>query len=311
MLHKKLGVSAGHAEEFVCNHLKTRDNHCDVLLENQPLYTFEIDKTNPNGGTRFLQHKYKKPSVDFEPPPLEGSESNLNPYVPFWVGGCFGQAGGKVHLSNDKMDEKLAITQSNKKPTWYEPYSSKDLFSMNDVKILLNKSCFYVMVDVVEMTRLHLGTRKELLLSPNEGIRVEGDQTNGWTAFPGESLMNVLGTAYVGQNEVRVPKRSHVGVHSVSNNGTLRYISARHAKFSLMFHLLFNVQSKQVTHWCSTYLQGRPEFVLLVRFYGSKYSSDLVCSIFRSGGVEGDIMYKVFNDAENDFMRGELVRTGW
>ena len=31
LLHKKLKVSVPHAEEFVCNHLKSRDIHCDHL----------------------------------------------------------------------------------------------------------------------------------------------------------------------------------------------------------------------------------------------------------------------------------------
>ena len=221
-----------------------------------------------------------------------------------------------MHLSNDKLG-KIDNTSGGKsgsgqtKPVWYIPYSSKDLFGMDDVKILLNKSFYHVMMDMLEITRLHLGVRKELLLSPSEGIRVQGDPVGGWVVFPGESLLNFLGTAYVSQNDVRVPKRCHVGIHSVAQDGSLRYISSKHAKLSLMFHLLFNIQSKQITHWCCTHLQGRPELILLAQLSPKRYCSDLVCAIFRDGGPDGAINYKVFNDGENAFMRAELARTGW
>ena len=58
-------------------------------------------------------------------------------------------------------------------------------------------------------------------------------------------------------------------------------------------------------------LQGRPELILVVKLYPSRYCTDLVCSIYRESGPDGQIMYKVFNDTDNDFMMGELVRTGW
>ena len=78
-----------------------------------------------------------------------------------------------------------------------------------------------------------------------------------------------------------------------------------------MFHLLFNIQSKQITHWCCTHLQGRPELILLAQLSPKRYCSDLVCAIFRDGGPDGAINYKVFNDGENAFMTAELARTGW
>ena len=37
----------------------------------------------------------------------------------------------------------------------------------------------------------------------------------------GESLLKVLGTAYGGHSEVHVARRGHVGVHSVSEDGSL------------------------------------------------------------------------------------------
>ena len=304
LLHTRLKVSSGHAEEFVCSQLKTRDHHCDVLIENQHLYSFELDQA---GKMQFLQHKYGSPSQVFRPPPLESSISRPeNNYVPLWVNGEFAQAGGKVHLADDKINQK-----SGRKPVWYDPFSAGELFGMGDVKTLLNKSCYHVLVDVEETTRLHLGIRKELLLSPTEGITIHGCKGDGWISSPGQSFTNVLGSAYSGHNDVREPKRCHVGVHSTQPDGSLRYISPRHARLSMLFHLLFNVQSKQITHWCSTLLGDRPELVILARLYPNRYCTDTICTIFRDSSPDGQIMYKVFNDARNEFMRGEIVRTGW
>ena len=215
-------------------------------------------------------------------------------------------------VTSSTKNYRVEMGQPNpKKKDSEQASSSQELFGMDGVKTLLNKSLFYVLRDGVEMARLHLGIRKALLISPIEGIKVQENQADGWVASPGKTLLNVLGDAYSGPDDVRVAKRCHVEVHSVSGDGSLRYISARHARLSLIFHFLFNLQSKQIKHWCSTILQNRSEFVLLAQLYPTRYCTDVVCTVFRDGGADGAISYKVFDDSQNGFMRGELVRTGW
>ena len=157
------------------------------------------------------------------------------------------------------------------------------------------------------MVRLHLGTSRELVLSKEEGIVATGSDEEGWEAFPGKSLLNVLGSDYTGHQDMRAPRRCHVGLKHITPQGIWKYRSRRHAKFSLAFHLLLNIKSQRVSHWSSTFLDYRPEFLMLLRLSPHKFDAKLVCCISRDPEEDAAIIYRMLEEDTQVFLGKEYV----
>ena len=307
LLHKRLCITPSHADHFICNYLKSNDNFRDVLLEGQHLYGLEMVE---DGSVMCRQYGYKKPSRPFTPPPLESSlDVSKNGYLPMWVNGAamFHKSGALVHLSDDKSEKQLSIRKSRPKPIQYQPYSANDEFTMVHAQSILKKNSFYVLTDPFEMVRLHLGTSRELVLSKEEGIVATGSDEEGWEAFPGKSLLNVLGSDYTGHQDMRAPRRCHVGLKHITPQGIWKYRSRRHAKFSLAFHLLLNIKSQRVSHWSSTFLDYRPEFLMLLRLSPHKFDAELVCCISRDSEEDAAIIYRMLQEDTQVFLGKEYI----